>query len=101
MSITVKRPRKRFPWRGQLLKRDSYRDLSTWWGESFFRRRISSRTNKGPRRGAFFMRASTNPSRSAFEKFLHLNVDRNLLVSECLHPIKRTLRPSHSDLTML
>lgn len=40
MSITVKRPRKRFPWKGQLLKRDSYRDLSTWWGESFFRRRI-------------------------------------------------------------
>jgi hypothetical protein len=37
MSITVKRPRKRFPWKGMLLKRDCYRDLSTWWSESFYR----------------------------------------------------------------
>ncbi len=39
MSITVKRPRKRFPWKGMLLKRDCYRDLSTWWSESFCRRK--------------------------------------------------------------
>jgi hypothetical protein len=37
--ITMKRPRKRLPWKGMLLKRESYRDLSTWWSESFYRRK--------------------------------------------------------------